>query len=231
MTTGHRNPIAPPRRRSSKLARPIGGFVLLLVLVALPSLASEPGATASEPTHEPRPPELLRLVEVPGAEADDVMLIEAVLSAELDAEVELEVLEPGDVQFEGHGRRIAHSMRRGDPLRRERLRVKNVSRRSGKLRVRLSLLEANGQPWLVTIHELAIGKSAHAAKPSAKPRVPVVRVLPDGTRIVEYMGAAQATRAGPPLVGNESLSRPRAKPSTAAGPESGGPPRGPLESD
>jgi hypothetical protein len=194
-------------------------LIALLLATASAAKADDNGHTGDGHTHEPRPPELLELTIVEAPQSDGAMIVEAVLSPRIDARAEIEVIEPVGVRFEGKGRRVVHTLRRGEPVSREQLRLSPEARRSGKLRVRIRLLEADGRPWLVATHEMKLAEAAPSAAPR---RVPVVRTLPDGSRIVEYMSESEVAGQPAPPRPKKSIGRPPSAGTSAPERDAGG---------
>ncbi|MFP8879208.1 MAG: hypothetical protein VCE43_06955, partial [Myxococcota bacterium] len=142
---------------------------------------------------EPRPPDILELVQVAGSEAQGSVSLEAVVRPVVDGEVEIEVLSPTGLRFASSASSRRFLLRRGGAVYREPLQVDLPASQPVTVRIRARLLDADGQPWLSLDRELQFNQPS--PDPSRK-RIPVVRTAPDGSRSVEYMERDRAERSG-----------------------------------
>lgn len=185
---------SPPHRR--RLLCRLGLLLLLFLTSLSPALADEPAA------NDPQPPDVLDLVISGAGKTADWMNVEAVLKPNIDAQVELEVeAASGAKLVSGGGRKKPFALKRGTAVQREKLEVNIADGKPRTVRVRLRLLNAEGQTWMIIDREVKVQKAGAAAPPppaADEERVPVVRTLPDGTKIVERMTRREARERGLP---------------------------------
>ncbi len=171
------------------------GISILLICGAAFSFgrASVADGEPAPDTGEPRPPNILELVQVGGGEAEGSVALEAVVRPVVDGEVELEVLSPAGLRFASRVRSPRFRIRRGGAVHREHLQVELSALQPTVVRVRAKLLDADGQPWLSLERELRFNQRT---PDPLRLRIPIVRTAPDGSRTVEYMERGQAERRG-----------------------------------
>lgn len=168
--------------------------VLLICVTALFAARAFSANDESTPdTVEPRPPNILELVQIAGTAGDQVVTVDAIVRPVVDGEVELEILSPAGLRFEGRDRSPRYRVQRGGPVHRERLLVKTSPSRPTVVRIRANLSNEDGEVWLSVDRELRFNERA---PDPARVRVPVVRTAPDGSRTVEYMERREAERRG-----------------------------------
>lgn len=167
------------------------GLVGLLAVAAVAAglwLALNQSITTTAPTNEaahaePHAPDLIDLAVVEEDPATGAVTVDVVISPQLDAAVEVEILSPAGLRFADAQPRRMLALRRGDAEKRERVRLSLPGRRTETLRVQLRVLDERGQPTMVITRE----KVFNPPVPNGPARVPVVHTLPDGSRIVEYV--------------------------------------------
>jgi hypothetical protein len=168
--------------------------ILLVCVGALFTVRASSADDASIPeTVEPQPPGILELVQVGGAAGDSIVAIEAVVRPVVDGEVELQVLSPAGLRFEGRARAPRYRIQRGGRIHRERLLVEISPLKPTSVRIRANLSNADGEVWLSVDRELHFNKQAPDA---SRVRIPIVRTAPDGSRTVEYIERREAARRG-----------------------------------
>lgn len=170
---------------------------LLLVLVMSLSLG-----TAAEPAvNDPQPPDVIDLVVTGAGKTADWMNVEAVLKPNIDSAVELEVEAASGARLLSGGRKKPFTLKRGAAEVREKMEVNIADGRAHTVKVKLRLLNAEGKPWMVIDREVQVmkpGVAAPAPPPADDERVPIVRTLPDGTKIVERLTRREARARGLP---------------------------------
>ena len=188
----------PDQGRRRLMSNKQSGFrrfsILLVCAVALSFARVSAGDDEPAPERgEPRPPDILDLVQITAGAAEGGLTLEAVVRPVVDGEVELEVLSPAGLDFVSGIRSPRFRIRRGGATHRERLQVELSTRKPTVVRVRANLLKADGQTWLSMERELRFNQ--RPPDPSRR-RIPIVRTAPDGSRRVEYMRRGQAERRG-----------------------------------
>jgi hypothetical protein len=167
-------------------------------------------AIADEPAiNEPQPPDVFDLVILGAGKTADWMNVEAVLKPNVDSEAELEVEAASGARLMAGGRRKPLTLKRGAAEQRERMEVNIADGKSRTVKVRLRLLNAEGKAWMVIDREVQVRKPGAAASTPAisdDERVPVVRTLPDGTKVVERMTRREARERGLPENGVPATS-------------------------
>jgi hypothetical protein len=167
-------------------------------------------ACADEPAiNEPQPPDVFDLVILGAGKTADWMNVEAVLKPNIDSAAELEVESASGARLISGGRRKPLTLKRGTAEQRERMEVSIADGKMRTVKVRLRLLNAEGKAWMVIDREVKVKKSGTAASAptlSDDERVPVVRTLPDGTKVVERMTRREARERGLPENGVPATS-------------------------
>jgi len=187
---------APPRHlgKPGHLSLVLATFVSLSLIVS-PIMAAEPAA------NDPQPPDVLDLVITGTGKTSDWMNVEAVLKPNIDAQVELEVEAASGAKLVSGGRIKPFALKRGTAEVREKLEVNIADGKPRMVRVKLRLLNDEGATWMVIDREVKVQKAGAAPlppPPTEDERVPVVRTLPDGTKIVERMTRREARKLGLP---------------------------------
>lgn len=179
----------------SKKRSGLRSICMSLLLVAALSFgrASMADGEPAPGVGEPLPPNILELIRLSGGEAAGSVALEAVVRPVIDGEVELEVLSPAGLRFASRARSRRFTLQRGGDVHRERLQVDLPALQPTVVRVRATLLKADGQPWLSLERELRFNQPS---PDPARQRVPIVRTAPDGSRTVEYMEHGEAERRG-----------------------------------
>jgi len=165
--------------------------LLICVCALLAGRASGADDDSISDTIEPRPPDILEIIQVDGAAGDKIVTIDAIVRPVVDGEVELQVLSPAGLRFTGRDRSPRYRIQRGGPTHREQLRVELSSQRPTLVRIRANLLNADGEVWLSVDRELRFNQ--RAPDPS-QVRIPIVHTAPDGSRTVEYIERSEAER-------------------------------------
>jgi hypothetical protein len=174
-----------------------------LLCVAVLSFGRVSLADSETPgTSEPLPPDILELIQLPGPVTPGSVALEAVVKPVVDGEVDLEVLSPAGLRFTSRARSRRLVLRRGGPVHREPLLVDVPAGQATVVRVRATLMAADGKPSLILDRELRFNSPAPDL---ARQRIPIVRVAPDGSRSVEYMERGEAQRRG--LLRNEPATQ------------------------
>jgi hypothetical protein len=168
-------------------------ILLIFVGTLFAARAFSAGDEPTPDTVEPRPPNILEIVQVAGTAGDTIVTVDAIVRPVVDGEVELEVLSPAGLRFAGRDRSPRYRIQRGGPVHRERLLVKTSPLHPTVVRIRANLSNEDGEVWLSVDRELRFNE--RAPDPS-RARVPVVRTAPDGSRTVEYMERREAERRG-----------------------------------
>ncbi len=168
---------------------------LILVMNLSLGFADEPAE------NEPQPPDVFDLVILGEGKTADWMNVEAVLKPNLDSAAQLEVEAASGARLMSGGRMKALTLKRGAAEQRERMEVNIADGKLRTVKVRLRLLNADGKAWMIIDREVRVKKPG--AAPSAPAlsddeRVPVVRTLPDGTKVVERMTRREARERGLP---------------------------------
>lgn len=132
---------------------------------------------------EPHAPHWLELKVIEEDAAEGRLTAEILVTPGVNAAAELEILSPPGLALGNGASKRALTLRRGQPVLRERVEVRAATGKSAVLRVELRVLDEQGRPTLSITEE----KTLNQPPPAAPARVPVVRVLPDGSRIVEYV--------------------------------------------
>ena len=162
---------------------------LAILLGGATPVAPEPASTE---TVEPRPAEVLELVQVSGSGAQGTVTLEAILHPEIDADVELEVVRPAKPRLLSSRRSNRYTLSRGGPTHKERLELSFSGDEPRSVLVRVHFLNEAGERWMNVDREIRL------EEPLIDPgqvRVPVVRTAPDGSRRVEYLKRENATRS------------------------------------
>lgn len=179
----------PSARALIALVPVLGALGPVLVAIALAAFDARAEPSAEAHAGEPQPPDLLELVLLEAPAPEGLVTYEAIIKPGLDALVELELVTPAGRSFEAEGRRSRYQLRPGDAVRRKRVHAAPGER----VRVRLSVLNEQGEAWLVIEKEQSVSAPP---RDRARERVPVVRASPDGRKIVEYMDRDEAERRG-----------------------------------
>jgi hypothetical protein len=177
--------------------------LLLLAMALGPACADEPAI------NEPQPPDVFDLVILGAGKTADWMNVEAVLKPNIDSAAELEVESASGARLISGGRRKPLTLKRGTAEQRERMEVSIADGKMRTVKVRLRLLNAEGKAWMVIDREVKVkkpGTAASAPTLSDDERVPVVRTLPDGTKVVERMTRREARERGLPENGVPATS-------------------------
>lgn len=186
----------PPPHHLLKFGRLSLWLATGICLTFSPVMAAEPAA------NDPQPPDVLDLVITGAGKTADWMNVEAVLKPNIDAQVELEVeAASGAKLVSGGGRKKPFALKRGTAVQREKLEVNIADGKPRMVRVKLRLINAEGQTWMVIDREVKVQKAGAPPPPppsADEERVPVVRMLPDGTKIVERMTRREARALGLP---------------------------------
>ncbi len=195
-------------------AREVTSFVLVVSWLSLGMACSAAAGEACKTetgssTVEPRAPEILALKQVGELDAQGIATIEASITPGLDGPVELEVVAPAGLKFETGSQKKGLTLRRGDPVRRERIKVGLGDGKRKQVRVRLSALTEDGAPWMIIERDLEFNRPPE--DPSAV-LVPVVHALPDGRRIIERV--PQTPGGGSPGIAASGVGMPVPREST-----------------
>jgi hypothetical protein len=167
--------------------------LLICVATLFAARASSADDESTSETIEPQPPNILEIVEVGGAVGNRVVNIDAIVRPVVDGEVELQVLSPAGLRFDGRDRSPRYRIQRGGPVHREHLRVELSSQRPTLVRIRANVSNEDGEVWLSVDRELRFDQ--RTPDPS-RVRIPIVRTAPDGSRTVEYIERREAERRG-----------------------------------
>lgn len=165
-----------------------------------PAKLETEGDSAGEAGHrEPSPPDVLDVIVLDDGSTDGNLSFDAVVKPAVNSPAELEIEDAGGAKFQSGQKSRKLNLRKGEPQVRERVQVNVAGAPPRSLKVRLRLLGQDGKPWLIMEREVKVNQ-AEPAEPSQR-RVPVVRTLPDGTRMVEYMTSEEAVKRGLPPEG------------------------------
>jgi hypothetical protein len=181
----------------------IRSLLLMLVMALGPAFADEPAI------NDPQPPDVFDLVILGAGKTADWMNVEAVLKPNIDSAAELEVESASGARLISGGRRKPLTLKRGTAEQRERMEVSIADGKMRTVKVRLRLLNAEGKAWMVIDREVKVkkpGAVTSAQVLSDDERVPVVRTLPDGTKVVERMTRREARERGLPENGVPATS-------------------------
>jgi hypothetical protein len=130
--------------------------------------------------------------------------VEAVLKSNINSDAELEISADSAARFVSGGRKKSFKLQRGKAEMREKMEINVADGKEHLVKVKLRLVGADGKPWLILEREMRVSKAAARLAPSAAvvsaddERVPIVHVLPDGTKVVERMSRKEAKARGLP---------------------------------
>lgn len=141
---------------------------------------------------EPSAPDVLDLLVVESTGTS--VTIEAVVKPAIEGVAELHLSGPAGLKLAAgqSGKRL--QLRRGDSASRERFQIEGLAGKLATVKAELRILAPDGKPWMIVTRELKVNAPAAPTQPA---RVPVVRTLPDGTRIVEYVSEKEASPGKP----------------------------------
>jgi hypothetical protein len=185
----------PPPQHALKPGR------LSLWLAVFISLHFSLGMAAEPAANEAQPPDVLDLVVTGTGRTADWINVEAVLKPAIDSQAMLEVEAASGARLVSGGHKKSLSLKRGTAAAHEKLEVNIADGQPHKVRVKLRLLNDEGKTWMVIDREVKVQKTSAAPPPppaADDERVPVVRTLPDGTKIVERMTRREARKLGLP---------------------------------
>lgn len=182
------HPVGETRKRSAVAGRAMG-FAWLLVLFAGVGIAADPAGR-----QEPSVPDVLDF-SIADQGADGRVTLEAIVKPTVEGAAELEIVDPGGAKLASGKTKKALSLRRGEAKIREAVAVNASDGRPRTVRAILRMLDDEGKPWLVVTKEVTLNEPQSEPQAPSR-RVPIVQILPDGTRIVEYITSAEAVARG-----------------------------------
>lgn len=148
------------------------------------------------PPPEPSPPDYLDLQVDDGDASSSTIDFTVTVDSEIDSEYQIEVIGPKGARFESG---YSSARFKSDPdasSQIESLKINKAASNGVVVEVRLTLLDDNGEPWMVINKSHLIGEPV---ADSGAARYPVVFERADGSKFVEYMTQDEAAQRGLPI--------------------------------
>lgn len=163
--------------------------ILCLGALTLAAATPGPGPAQAALTVEPSPPELIDLALLEGLDRNGRGAVSLAVRPGLETEATLDLIPEGGARVTTPGALARRRLTPHEVIRPERISIEAMTGSGAAITARLTLLGPGGEPQMIIDRTLSLQPSPERA---AQALVPLVRTLPDGSRLVERLPREEA---------------------------------------